>query len=97
MEQLQPLHTGVAGRTVMSLCQQEIDDAKEVVRNAGFNPDEFEFACGTTASGGPGNAPIAYEIVVTRTTTQKHRTYAGGLASEWMRHFEAELQAKLFD
>jgi hypothetical protein len=81
----------------MSLCQQEIDDAREMVRRGGFDPGDFDFACGTTASGGPGGGAIATEIVVTRTTTRKQRTYAGGLASDWLRHFEAELHAKLFD
>jgi len=81
----------------MSLCQQEIDDAREVIRRSGFEPGDFEFACGTTAAGGPGHGAIATEILVTRTTTGRQRTYAGGLASDWMRHFEAELRAKLFD
>jgi hypothetical protein len=81
----------------MGLCQQEIDDTRALIRDAGFEPGEFEVACDTTTSGGPGGGAIAYEIRVTRTTTGKHRSYAGGLSSDWMRHFEAELHAKLFD
>jgi hypothetical protein len=81
----------------MSLCQQEIEDARERIRGGGLDPDEFEFACDTIATGGPGHGAIADRIVVTRKATGKHRTYTFGLSSDWLRHLEAELRAKLFD
>jgi len=81
----------------MTLCEQAIERAKELIRHAGAEPDDFEFDCQETAAGGPGHATIAYEVVVKKASTQKHRTYSGGLLDDWGRHLEGELRAGLFD
>ena len=81
----------------MTLCEQAIERAKELIRNGGINADDFEFECHDTASGGPGDMTITYDVVVTRQSTQKHRTYSGSLSDDWIRHFEGEIRAGLFD
>jgi hypothetical protein len=81
----------------MTLCEQAIERAKELIRNGGINVDDFEFECHDTASGGPGDMIITYDVVVTRQSTQKHRTYSGSLSDDWIQHFEGEIRAGLFD
>src|SRR5437899_1698956 len=61
--------------TAMTLCEQAIERAKELIRNGGINVGDFKFECHDIASGGPGDMIITYDVVVTKQSTQKHRTY----------------------
>ena len=81
----------------MTLCEQAIERAKDLIRNGGINVDDFEFECHDAATGGPGDMVITYDVVVTRQSTQKHRTYSGSLSDDWIRHFEGEIRSGLFD
>jgi hypothetical protein len=81
----------------MTLCEQAIERARDLVRNGGIDVDDFTFECRDTASGGPGDMTLTYDVVVARRSTQKQRTYSGSLSDEWIRHFEGEIRAGLFD
>jgi hypothetical protein len=81
----------------MTLCEQAIERAKELIRHGGISADDFGFECRDTASGGPGDMNITYDVVVTRQSTRRHRTYSGSLSDDWIRHFEREIRAGIFD
>jgi hypothetical protein len=77
------------------LGQDEIDDARALMREKGFDAAEFEISQRTN-SPGSGATPVTGTVTLTRSAGRGTRVYEAGNSTSWLTAFERDLEFGAF-
>lgn len=83
----------------MSLYEQELEEARRVLAEAGLDPSGFAFAMDflpPDEGDGSGMFTQEYEVVVTSPSGRSHR-YVGSIGRNWVAQFSGQLADGAFD
>jgi hypothetical protein len=78
------------------MSDDELDDAKDAIREQNLDPDDFELSHRDTSGSGPGIIPIQGEITICNKKTGATKVYATGHGTAWPATFGDDLAAGAF-
>jgi hypothetical protein len=77
------------------LGQDEIDDARALMREQGFDPADFEILQQADPLAA-GVSPVTGTVTIVRRSSGSSRTYEAGHGTSWLASFDLDLKSGLF-